>query len=73
MQQKIQQLIFDFEIITFELLAFNTRFYRETILFISVNKLINSLKISDTTKTEFSELISFQSDQKNDKNTAVQI
>ena len=64
MQQKIQQLIFDFEIITFELLAFNTRFYRETILFISVNKLINSLKISDTTKTEFSELISFQSDQK---------
>ena len=38
-----------------------------------VNMLTNSLKISDTTKTEFFELISFQSDQKNDKNTAVQI
>ena len=73
MQQKIQKLIFDFEIITFELLALNTHFSRETILFISVNKLTNSLKISDTTKTEFFELISFQSDQKNDKNTAVQI
>ena len=73
MQQKIQKLIFDFEIITFELLALNTHFYRETILFIGVNKLTNSLKISDTTKTEFFELISFQSDQKNDKNTAVQI
>ena len=38
-----------------------------------VNMLTNSLKISDTTKTEFFELISFQSDQENDKNTAVQI
>ena len=29
-----------------------------------VNMLTKSLKISDTTKTEFSELISFKSDQK---------
>ena len=38
-----------------------------------VNMLTNSVKISDTTKTNFSELISFQSDQKDDKNTAVEI
>ena len=30
----------------------------------SANRLTNSLKISDTTKTEPLELISFQSDQK---------
>ena len=35
--------------------------------------LTNSLKISDTTKTNLFELISFQSYQKNDKDTAVQI
>ena len=29
-----------------------------------VNMLTKNLKISDTTKTEFSEVISFQSDQK---------
>ena len=34
--------------------------------------LTNSLKITDTTKTEFVELIFFQSDQKYEKNTAVQ-
>ena len=73
MQQKIQKLIFDFEIITFKLLALNTRFYRETILFIGVNQLTNSLKISHTTKKNFFQLIPFQSDQKIDKNTAVQI
>ena len=49
--------------------AFTEREY----LSLGVNMLTNSLKISDTTKTEFFELISFQSDQKNDKNTAVQI
>ena len=35
--------------------------------------LTKSLKISDTTRTEFFGLVSFQSDQKYDKNTAVQI
>ena len=34
--------------------------------------LTNSLKITDTTKTEFVELIFIQSDQKYEKNTAVQ-
>ena len=35
--------------------------------------LTNSLKFSDATKTEFFELVSFQSDEKYDKNTAMQI
>ena len=38
-----------------------------------VNMLTNSLKISDTSKKEFLELIFFKSDQKNDKKTAVRI
>ena len=36
-----------------------------------VNMLTNSRKVSDTSKAEFSELISFFSDQKYVKNTAV--
>ena len=35
--------------------------------------LTNSLKISDTTKTEFFEMIFFLNDEKYDKNTALQI
>ena len=35
--------------------------------------LTNSLKILDSTKTEFLELISLQSDEKPEKKTAVQI
>ena len=35
--------------------------------------LTHSLKISDTTETKFLEHISLQSDQKYEKNTAVQI
>ena len=42
---------FYFEIIAFELDALNTRFYWQRILFIGVNMLTNSLKISDSTKT----------------------
>ena len=38
-----------------------------------VNMLTNSLNYSDTTKTEFLELISFEGHQKYDRNTAVQI
>ena len=34
MQQKIQKVFFHFEIIAFELVALNTRFYWETIPFI---------------------------------------
>ena len=63
MQKKFQQIFFDFEIIPFELVASDSRFEREY-LGLGVNMLRNSLKISDTTKIEFSELIVFQSDQK---------
>ena len=35
--------------------------------------LTNSVKVSDTTKTDFLELISFHSDWKNDKENALQI
>ena len=38
-----------------------------------VNMLTNSHKILDTTKTEFFELVSFQNDKNNDKNTAMHI
>ena len=40
---------------------------------LGVNMFTNSLKISDTTETKFLEHISLQSDQKYEKNTAVQI
>ena len=52
-----------------EKLAFAEREY----LSAGVNMLANSLKISDSTKIEILELISFQTDQKYDKNTPVQI
>ena len=64
MQQKTQKIFFDFEIIAFELVVLGTRFYWERTLWLGVNMLTQSLKISDTTKTEPFELISFQSDQK---------
>ena len=59
MQEKIQKIFFDFEIIAFELVALDTRTYWGRIFAIGVNMLTNSLKISDTTKTEFFELIFF--------------
>ena len=65
MQKKIEAMFFDLDIIAFELVALNTRFYWERILVIGcqyVKKLY--LKISDTTKNEFFELICIESDQK---------
>ena len=41
MQKKIKEIFFDFEIIAFELVSLNTRFYWQTIYFIGfqiVNK-----------------------------------
>ena len=63
MQKKIEKMFLSSEIIAFELIAVNTRFYWETIHFIGC-QYVNSLKISDTTKTKFFELIFFQRDQK---------
>ena len=57
MQKKIEQIFFDFQIIAFELVALNIRFYWETIHFMVVNGLKNNLKIWDTTITELFELI----------------
>ena len=65
MQKKIEKIFFNLEIIAFELVALNTRFTETEYLSSGVNMLTNSLKISDTTKKEFLELIFFQSDQKN--------
>ena len=64
MQKQIVKIFFDFEIIAFELVALNTRFHWQTIHFIGDNVLTNSLKILDTTKKEFFELIFFLNDQK---------
>ena len=61
MQQKTQKIFFDFEIIAFELVVLDTRFYWERTLWLGVNMLTQSLKISDTTKTGPFKLISFQS------------
>ena len=64
MQKKVQKICFHFEIIAFELVALNTRFYTERTLFIGCEYVNKQSQDSDTTKTEFSELIFFQSDQK---------
>ena len=64
MQQKFQKIFFDFEITVFELVVLNTRFYWEEYLSSCVIMLRNTLKIWDTTKREFLELIFFPSDQK---------
>ena len=45
MQKQVQKIFFHFEIIAFELVALNTRFYWETIYFIRINVLTKSLKI----------------------------
>ena len=65
MQREIEKIFFDFQIIAFELVALNTRFYtqREYILS-SVHMFTNSLKILDTAKTEFTKLIFFHIDKK---------
>ena len=63
-QKKVQKMFLDFEIIAFELVLLNTRFYWERILVIGRQYVSKSLKISDTPKKEFLELIFFQSDKK---------
>ena len=63
MTKKIQKIFFDLQIIAFELVVLNTRFTETEYLSSGVNMLTNSLKISDTTKIEFLELIPFQSYQ----------
>ena len=64
MQKKIQKIFFHLEIYAFELVALKTPLTDREYLSSGVNMLTNSLKISDTTKTEFFELVFFQSDQK---------
>ena len=64
MQKKIRQIFSDFEIIAYELVVLNSRFYWETIHFIGCPMVTKSLKILDTSKAEFFGLIFFQSDQK---------
>ena len=56
-------MFFCFEIIPFQLISLNTRFYSQY-LSSGVNMLKNSLEIADTTKKEFLELIFFQWYQK---------
>ena len=64
MQKKIKKIFFNLEIIAFEVAALNTRFYWERKLSAGINMSTNNLKIWDTTKREFLELISFHSDWK---------
>ena len=64
MQKKIQKIFFHLEIYAFELVALKTPLTDREYLSSGVNMLTNSLKISDTTKREFFELIIFQSNEK---------
>ena len=64
MQRKIQKNFFDFEIISLELVALDTRFAAREHFSSGVHMLTNSLKISDTTKTESLLLIFILNDQK---------
>ena len=64
MQKKIEKIILDFGTIAFELVTLNTSFIEREYLTSGVNMLTNSLKISDTSKKQYLDLIFFQSDQK---------
>ena len=63
MQKKIEKIFFDFERIAFELVPLDARFYWKRMLVMGLNMLTNSLKILDTSKTEFLELIFFLNEQ----------
>ena len=56
MQKKIEQIVLDLGRLAFELVALNTGFKWERI-FVIEYQYVNSLKISDTTKTALFELI----------------
>ena len=69
MKKKFQKIFFDFKIIAFELVALNTHFYWERILFIScqyVNK-------QSLLKMNFLSWFFFRVIKKYDKDPAVQI
>ena len=63
-QQNIRKIFFDFEIIAFEFLHQTLAFTEREYFSSGVNILTNSLKVADTTKMEFLEMIFSQSDQK---------
>ena len=73
MEKKVEKIFFDFQIVTFELVALSTCSYCQRYFSSGVNMLTNSLKVTDTMKLEFFELVSIQSDWKSDKYTAVEI
>ena len=73
MQKKLEKIFFDFQIAATELVALNTCPYYQRYFSSGVNMLTNSLKVTDTTKREFFELIFIQSDRKSHKNNAVEI
>ena len=64
MHKKIQKTFFGFQINAFDYVALNTRFYWDRIPVIGCQHVNKQSQISDTTITEFSELIFFHSDQK---------
>ena len=64
MEKKIDKIFLDLEIIALEMVALTRTFTEREYLSSGVNMLTNSLKISDTSKTEFLELIFFQNAQK---------
>ena len=73
MQKKLEKIFFDFAIIAFELVALDLAFTERECLSSGVNLLTKNLKISDTTKTEFLQLIFFSRVIKQyENNTAVQ-
>ena len=64
MEEKTEKKFFKINLIAFELVALDTPFTEREHLPSGVNMLTKSLKISDTTKTKFTEVVYFHSDQK---------
>ena len=74
MQKKIQKIFFDFEIIAFELVALNNRFYWERILVIGYQYVSKqSQDYEMLLKIKFWSWFSFRVIKKIDKKTAVLI
>ena len=64
MMRKIQKTFFGLEVIPFECLRETLAFTERQYISSGVNMLTKCLKISDTTKIEFFELIFFLNNQK---------
>ena len=73
MQKKFQEIFFNFEIISFELVALNTGFYWERILLIGCQYVNKESQCQILLKMIYSSWFSLREIKKYGKNTAMQI